>query len=69
MGYLKKHLDSQDRNELLVLIEQYRKGLLPLVVPLTILQHHLGRNPVPEWVNQQTYLNPYPQELMLRNHV
>jgi hypothetical protein len=47
----------------------YRQGLLPLIVPLTLLKHHLNRNPVPEWVHQQVYLHPYPKELMLRNHV
>ena len=57
------------RLELLGLIEDYRQGLVPLVVPLTLLKHHLNRYPVPEWVHQQVYLHPYPKELMLRNHV
>jgi uncharacterized protein YbgA (DUF1722 family)/uncharacterized protein YbbK (DUF523 family) len=69
MGYLKNHLSSEDKQELLSLIEDYRQGLLPLIVPLTLLKHHLSRYPVPEWVHQQVYLNPYPKELMLRNHV
>ena len=69
MGYLKNHLSSEDKQELLGLIEDYRQGLLPLIVPLTLLKHHLGRYPVPEWVHQQVYLHPYPKELMLRNHV
>jgi len=69
MGYLKKYLDTSDKEEMAELINQYRQRFLPLVVPLTLLRHHLNRHPVPEWVNQQTYLNPYPQELMLRNHV
>jgi hypothetical protein len=42
---------------------------VPLVVPLTLLKHHLNRHPVPDWVHQQVYLHPYPKELMLRNHV
>jgi len=41
----------------------------PLIVPLTLLKHHLNRYAVPEWVHQKVYLNPYPKELMLRNHV
>ena len=77
MGYLKNHLSSEDKQELLGLIEDYRQGLLPLIVPLTLLKHHLNRYPVPEWVpvpsaawvDQQVYLHPYPKELMLRNHV
>ena len=68
MGYLKKDLSSEDnayrrcicgRLELLGLIEDYRQGLLPLIVPLTLLKHHLNRYPVPEWVHQQVYLHPY----------
>jgi len=55
--------------ELQGLIEDYQQGLLPPIVPLTLLKHHLNRNPVPDWVHLQVYLNPYPKELMLRNHV
>jgi uncharacterized protein YbgA (DUF1722 family)/uncharacterized protein YbbK (DUF523 family) len=69
LGFLKTRLSSEDKAELLALIEDYRQGLLPLIVPLTLLQHHLRRHPVADWVHQQVYLNPYPQELMLRNHV
>jgi uncharacterized protein YbgA (DUF1722 family) len=69
MGYLKKDLSGDDKQELLGLIEDYRNELVPLIVPLTLLKHHLRRNPVPEWVWQQVYLNPYPKELMLRKHV
>jgi uncharacterized protein YbgA (DUF1722 family) len=69
MGFLKSTLSSEDKAELLGLTEDYRQGLLPLIVPLTLLQHHLNRYPVTEWVHEQVYLNPYPKELMLRNHV
>jgi len=69
MGFLKNHLSNQDKQKLLGLIEDYRQGLVPLIVPLTLLKHHLNRDPVPDWVHQQVYLYPYPKELMLRNHV
>jgi uncharacterized protein YbgA (DUF1722 family)/uncharacterized protein YbbK (DUF523 family) len=69
MGFVKDHMTSQDKTELLGLFESYRKGLLPLIVPMTLLKHHLHRYPVPDWVHEQVYLNPYPAELMLRNHV
>ncbi len=68
-GFLKRQLDSGDKEELLETIDGYREGLLPLIVPLTLLQHHLRRHEVPEWVRSQVYLNPYPSELMLRNQV
>jgi uncharacterized protein YbgA (DUF1722 family)/uncharacterized protein YbbK (DUF523 family) len=67
-GYLKQQLDAVDKAELVACIEDYRQGLVPLVVPLTLLQHHFRRHPV-SWVEEQTYMNPYPAELMLRNHV
>ena len=69
MGYLKDRLSSEDKQELLALIEDYRQELVPLIAPMTLLQHHLRRHPVPDWVHQQVYLRPYPKELMLRNHV
>jgi uncharacterized protein YbgA (DUF1722 family)/uncharacterized protein YbbK (DUF523 family) len=69
MGYLKRELGTADKAELMALIEDYRQGLVPLIVPLTLLKHHLSRPSVPEWVHKQVYLHPYPKELMLRNHV
>jgi uncharacterized protein YbgA (DUF1722 family) len=69
MDYLKKELSSDDKQEMLGLIEDYRNELVPLIVPLTLLKHHLRRHPVPEWVWEQVYLRPYPKELMSRKHV
>jgi len=47
MGYLNKELSSEDKQEPLELIEDYRQELVPLIVPLTLLQHHLRWHPVP----------------------
>jgi uncharacterized protein YbgA (DUF1722 family) len=77
MGFMKNHFSSLEnvylcRQELLGLIEDFRQLeplIVPLIVPLTLLEHHLSRHPVPDWVHQQVYLHPYPKELMLRNHV
>lgn len=69
LGFLKNDLDARDKEELHAVTQDYQAELVPLVVPLTLLKHHLGRNDVPDWVNAQTYLEPYPRELMLRNHV
>ena len=62
-------MPTEGRFELPGLIEDYRQGLVPLIVPLTLLKYHLNRYPVPDLVHQQVYLHPYPKELMLRNHV
>jgi uncharacterized protein YbgA (DUF1722 family)/uncharacterized protein YbbK (DUF523 family) len=63
-GYLKKHLDTGDKAELLELIEQYRLGQMPRIVPVTLLRHYFRRFPDP-YVRRQTYLAPPPAELML----
>lgn len=69
MGFIKDQLDGTDKAELLDVTGQMRNRILPLIVPITLLKHHLMKCETPEWVNQQVYLNPYPGELMLRNHV
>jgi uncharacterized protein YbgA (DUF1722 family)/uncharacterized protein YbbK (DUF523 family) len=67
-GYLKTFLDSGARGELQEYVEDYRKGIVPLIVPLTLIRHHLRRFNVP-YLAGQVYLNPYPKELALQNHV
>jgi uncharacterized protein YbgA (DUF1722 family) len=67
-GYFKDLLGADDRQELAGSIEDYRLGLVPLVVPLTLLKHHVRRHTV-EYLAGQAYLDPHPKELMLRNHV
>lgn len=67
-GHLKKSVDAESRRELQHSIDEYRRGLVPLVVPLTLLRHHVRRHGI-EYLAGQTYLEPHPRELMLRNHV
>ena len=68
MGYLKDHLDSGDKAELVDTFEAYRAGRLPLIVPITLLRHHFRRHPDP-YIEDQYYLTPHPDELMLRNTI
>ena len=65
-GYFKRTLDSGDREELATVIEDYRLEKIPLIVPLTLLQHHLRRQP-DAYLQQQFYFAPWPTELGLRN--
>jgi len=67
-GHLKKKLDSGSRGELAELIHDYREGLVPLVVPVTLIAHHVRRHDV-DYLSGQVFLEPHPKELMLRNHV
>lgn len=67
-GYLKRSLDTPDKQELNDIIEQYRQGLVPLIVPMTLLRHHFRRHP-DDYINQSYYLEPHPSELMLLNRI
>jgi uncharacterized protein YbgA (DUF1722 family) len=68
LGYFKKQLDTLSRQELMTHIDDYRHGLVPLVVPLTLIRHYVRVLGVP-YLRDQVYLNPHPKELALRNHV
>lgn len=67
-GYFKQDLAADERAELVEIIYDYRRGLVPLVVPLTLVKHHVRRLGV-GYLADQVYLSPHPKELMLRNHV
>jgi len=68
LGYCSKALDPAARREVVDVIADHRRGLVPLVVPLTLLKHHVRRLGI-AYLSGQTYLDPHPKELMLRNHV
>jgi uncharacterized protein YbgA (DUF1722 family)/uncharacterized protein YbbK (DUF523 family) len=67
-GHLKKQLDALSRQELAATIDEYRRGLIPLVVPITLLRHHARLHDT-SYLLGQSYLEPHPRELMLRNRV
>jgi uncharacterized protein YbgA (DUF1722 family)/uncharacterized protein YbbK (DUF523 family) len=68
LGYFHKQLDDDSRRELLAVLEDYRRGLVPLIVPITLIRHYVRRFDV-AYLRGQIYLEPHPKELMLRNHV
>jgi uncharacterized protein YbgA (DUF1722 family)/uncharacterized protein YbbK (DUF523 family) len=67
-GYFKDRLDFASRVEVSAAIDDYRLGLVPLIVPVTLLRHHVRVHAV-SYLSAQLYLEPHPKELMLRNHV
>lgn len=67
-GYFKKQLSSEDKSELLEVIDQYHKGHIPLIVPIVLINHYVRKFDEP-YLKMQFYLNPHPIESMLRNHV
>jgi len=67
-GHFSERLSAEARQEILTVIDDHRKGLVPLVVPLTLLRHYVRVLKV-AYLSEQTYLEPHPKELMLRNRV
>jgi len=68
MGYFKRDLSSDEKQELLEVIGNYKDSLVPLIVPVTLLNHYVRKYDQP-YLKEQVYLNPHPMELKLRNHV
>jgi uncharacterized protein YbgA (DUF1722 family)/uncharacterized protein YbbK (DUF523 family) len=68
LGHFTDRLEPVARQELLGVVEDYRRGLVPLIAPLTLVRHYVRTLKV-EYLLGQTYLDPHPKELMLRNRV
>jgi uncharacterized protein YbgA (DUF1722 family)/uncharacterized protein YbbK (DUF523 family) len=68
IGHFRGRLDQGSRAELRDVIEDYRRHLVPLIVPITLIRHH-ARSLEVDYLLRQVYLDPHPKELMLRNHV
>ena len=64
-GYFSGDLSKAEKQELCEQINDYRIGLVPLVVPLTLIKHYLLTHPK-QYIKQQNYLDPYPAQLKLR---
>jgi len=68
MGYFKGELSAGEKKELREIIDLYRQGTVPLIVPITLLNHYVRKYDQP-YLKDQYYLHPHPVELQLRNHV
>jgi uncharacterized protein YbgA (DUF1722 family)/uncharacterized protein YbbK (DUF523 family) len=68
MGHVKKVLTSDEKQELLEVINRYRQKLIPMIVPVTLIGHYVRKYRV-SYLERQVFLHPHPVELMLRNHV
>ena len=65
-GYFKKQLSKDEKQELQDIISQYHREYVPLIVPVTLLNHYI-RKYEQEYLQKQFYLHPHPVELKLRN--
>lgn len=68
MGHFKTVLTADEKQELLEVIDRYRKKLIPIIVPVTLVGHYVRKYRV-SYLERQVFLHPHPVELMLRNHV
>jgi uncharacterized protein YbgA (DUF1722 family)/uncharacterized protein YbbK (DUF523 family) len=68
LGYFKKQLGADEKQEMLEVIGAYRQGHVPLIVPVTLVNHYV-RKYGQGYLARQTYLDPHPVALQLRNHV
>jgi uncharacterized protein YbgA (DUF1722 family) len=68
LGYLKKRISGEDKAEMQQIMEAYRREEIPLIVPMTMLQHYFRVYPDP-YINSQVYLKPAPAGLGLRNQI
>jgi uncharacterized protein YbgA (DUF1722 family)/uncharacterized protein YbbK (DUF523 family) len=66
-GYFKRRLGADEKKEIAETIEAYRAGHTPLIVPVTLIKHHVRKSDQ-GYLAQQTYLSPHPLEFKLRNH-
>ena len=66
MGYFKKRLSPDEKQELIEIIDRYGKEYVPLIVPVTLFNHYVRKYEQP-YLTQQVYLNPHPVALKLRN--
>ena len=68
LGFFKKDLTADEKKELLEIIDLYHKEFVPLIVPITLINHYTRKYNQP-YLKEQHYLSPHPVELQLRNHV
>lgn len=67
LGHFKQQLSADEKQEMLAVIDNYHSEQIPLIVPITLINHYVRKYDKP-YLAQQTYLNPHPLELKLRNH-
>ena len=68
MGYFKQRLATDEKKELQEIIDQFRQGYIPFIVPVTLINHYVRKYGQP-YLQAQHYLDPHPLELQMRNHV
>jgi uncharacterized protein YbgA (DUF1722 family) len=68
IGFLKSYLDQKTKVDIIKVIENYREEMVPRIVPITLIRHNIELTDI-EYIKDQVFLDPHPDDLMLRNHV
>ncbi|KJR97133.1 MAG: hypothetical protein VR65_24525 [Desulfobulbaceae bacterium BRH_c16a] len=66
-GYFKEDLLPSEKQQVLEVLEQYHQGMIPLIVPVTLLNFFVKKFKQ-EYLGNQHYLDPHPLQLKLLNH-
>ncbi|MEZ7892364.1 MAG: DUF523 and DUF1722 domain-containing protein [Candidatus Wallbacteria bacterium] len=68
LGFLKDFLSSEEKTEILSSIEEFRNKIVPIIVPIKLLKLYSKKYNI-EYIKNQKFLAPYPEELGLRSNL
>jgi uncharacterized protein YbgA (DUF1722 family) len=58
MGYFKNDLSADEKQELMEIFDQYRAGHIPLIVPVTLINHYVRKYQQPDLPESPSYRSP-----------
>lgn len=64
MGYFSKYITKKETELILDSLEKYKMGKLPISTPMLLVKSYAVRFNI-NYILEQTYFNPYPEELFL----
>ena len=68
LGYLKKFLTSEEKQELIETMNEFKNQIIPLIAVIKMFQVYIKQYNV-EYLLIQKFFQPYPKELALRSDI
>jgi uncharacterized protein YbgA (DUF1722 family)/uncharacterized protein YbbK (DUF523 family) len=68
MGYFKKLLNPEEKQNLLGLINNFKQKIVPLITVVKVMQLYINKFEI-EYLARQKFFDIYPDELALRSHL
>jgi len=65
-GYFKKHISKEEKELLLITMDEYKDGIIPVIVLIKMFNIYINKYDI-EYLKKQKFMNPYPKELALRS--